>query len=475
VGPVSRVVAALALALLAAAALALGAAAAEPTFEDATATSTFLEGIKVEQRVSLPSGVHRIEAFVREGSDPHVFLADVPDPGTGDRVLTYTYATPAGSLYPNTQVQLGFRVTFDDGHVVNGPPATVRYEDDRFAWATLKGDLVRVHWYQGDDAFAERALAIGEKAVKDASELLGVTETEPIDYFIYADPKAFTDVLAPAVRENVGGIALPQIRTLFAAIPPSRADDSWVGIVIPHELTHLVFGTATKNPYHDPPHWLNEGLAVYLSEGYSANARADVEQTARAGEIIPLRALVGSFPNTPDRFGLGYDEGVSAIDYLIRTHGQEALVTLIRSYAGGVSDDAAFSAALGVDVAGFEAGWLADLGISEPVPFGPQPAQPGPLPPDWAPAPVPTANPGGSGLPAPTFRTSTPTGDVSGPVTIAVVAALAILLAIGLFVVARGLSRGDPLLASFAPRDSETPPDVEKPPDPGTPRDDEIV
>ena len=29
----------------------------------------------------------------------------------------------------------------------------MRYEDDRFAWATLKGDLVRVHWYQGDQAF----------------------------------------------------------------------------------------------------------------------------------------------------------------------------------------------------------------------------------------------------------------------------------------------------------------------------------
>jgi len=449
---VSRTASALALALVLVAALASGVAAAEPTFGKATVSATFLDGIKLEQRVSLPSGVHRVEAYVREGSDAHTFLADVANPGTGDHLLTYTFETPAGSIYPNTHVQLGFRVTFDDGHVVDGPPETVLYEDDRFAWATLQGDLVRVHWYQGDEAFGRRALAIGEKAVKDASDLLGVTETEPIDYFIYADTKPFYDVLGPALRENVGGIALPEIRTLFANIPPSAESESWVGIVIPHELTHLVFGTATNNPFHDPPHWLNEGLAVYLSEGYSTSARRNVERTARAGEIMPLRALVGQFPTTADRFGLAYDESVSAIDYLIRTHGQEALVTLIRSYAGGVSDDAAFSAALGVDVAGFEAGWLADLGISEPVPFGPRPAPPGPLPPDWAAAPAQTANPGASGLPAPTFRATTPgAGDVSGPVTIAVLALLAVLLAVGLLVVARRLSQGEPLLAPAVP------------------------
>jgi hypothetical protein len=450
----TRAALALLVALLLLVALVPGAAAAKPAFGKASATSTFGEAIKVEQHVTLPTGVKRVEAYVRQGSDPRTFLADLAKPAPGDRVLAYTYPTPSGSLYPNTRVQLGFRLTFDDGHVVDGPPATLTYQDDRFAWQTLEGAIVRVHWYRGDAAFGRRALAIGEKAVKDASDLLGVTETEPIDYFIYADTNAFYDVLGPALRENVGGIALPEIRTLFANIAPADEDAAWVGIVIPHELTHLVFGTATKNPYHDPPHWLNEGLAVYLSEGYSSSARANVERTARAGEIMPLRALVGMFPTTADRFGLAYDEAVSAIDYLIRTYGQEALVTLIRSYSGGVSDDAAFSAALGVDSSGFEAGWLGDLGVDEPVPYGPLPAPPGPVPPDWAAAPVPTTNPGASGASAPTFRTNRPGAgdDIAGPITIGLIAVFAVLLAVGLFIVARRLSQGEPLLA--APRAS---------------------
>jgi len=445
---VRRLAAVLAIAMLAALATAPVVAAADPTFGKATATQAFLQSITLEQQATLPADVHRLEAYVRTGTGDVTFLADVPNPGAGDHLLRYVHPTPSGAMYPNTRVQLGFRVTLDDGRFIDSPPATILYEDTRFAWNTLEGDVVRVHWYEGNDAFGRRALRIGEQAIKDASSLLGVTETDPIDYFVYADTDAFYDVLGPAIRENVGGIALPEIRTLFANIPPADADASWVGIVVPHELTHLVFATATGNPYHEPPHWMNEGLAVYLSEGYSGGARADVERTARAGEIMPLRALVGQFPTASDRFTLAYDESVSAIDYLIRTYGQEALVKLIRSYADGVSDDAAFQAALGVDVAGFEHGWLGDLGISEPVPFGPRPAPAGPLPPDWAAAPTSSGTPGASGVPAPTFR-NTPSGegDVSGPIILGVLAALAALLVVGLVVVARGLNRGQPLLA----------------------------
>jgi aminopeptidase N len=136
-----------------------------------------------------------------------------------------------------------------------------------------------VHWYEGDAAFGRHALEIGEQAVKDTSELLGVTETDPIDFFVYADQGAFYDALGPGTRENVGGQANAEIRTLFALITPNEINDPWVDVVVPHELVHMVFDTAVTNPYHFPPRWLNEGLAVYLSEvsshstGWSGSSR----------------------------------------------------------------------------------------------------------------------------------------------------------------------------------------------------------
>ena len=211
----------------------------------------------------------------------------------------------------------------------------------------------------------------------------GVTEEEPVDFFIYADNDAFYDALGPGTRENVGGQANADIRTLFAHISPRSIDDPWVENVVPHELIHLVFDTAVKNPYHFPPRWLNEGLAVYLSVGYEAGDRAAVEAAARDGELIPLDGLVGQFPTSASRFGLAYAESASAVDFLVRTHGEDTMVSLVRSYAEGRTDDEAFEAAIGMDVAAFNDAWLADLGAKPPVKYGPQPPPAGPVPDGW--------------------------------------------------------------------------------------------
>jgi hypothetical protein len=361
-------------------------AAGAASFGTPTIRSTFQAGIDIAEPVTLPSAVHRIEALVHTGSDTRVLADDVPIPSTGAGPTSLSYHLPAsaGQLIPNTLVQIHFRVTLADGTTAEGPVGTVRYEDTRFAWQTLTGTIVRVHWVQGDAAFGRRALEIGDKAVADTSRLLGVTETSPIDFFIYPDTTSFYDVLGPGARENVGGVAFPGIRTLLANIGPGAVNDPWVGIVIPHELTHVVFGTAVDNPYHAPPNWFNEGLAVYLSQGYDSSDRSQVATAVNGRSLMPLTALNGQFPTTADRFSLAYAESVSAIDYLIRTYGQAALVTLIHAWGGGVSDDAAFHAALGVDVAGFQAGWLGAIGAAAPSPFGPQPAPAGPLPAGWS-------------------------------------------------------------------------------------------
>jgi hypothetical protein len=348
------------------------------------------------------------------------------------------YETPLGITMPNTPLVLGFRVTLADGRIIDSPTSTVLYADDRYSWKTLSGKIVRVHWYAGDQAFGKRALDIGEGAVERAEQLLGVTETDPIDFFIYADRDAFYSVIGAGVQENVGGLALENIRTLFANIGPSSVADPWVGIVVPHELTHIVFGTATRNPYHSPLHWLNEGLADYLASGYDAPSRANVRASAARGDLMPLSAIVGQFPSPPDRFSLAYDESVSAIDYLVRTYGQDALVKLIRSYADGVSDDDAFTAALGVDTKGFETGWLKDLGVDAPIPYGPRPAPTGPVPPGWA------AAPGATGGPVATVRPTSPGAkdDGSGPLLWVGLVGLALLIVAGILIAVRALSRG---------------------------------
>ena len=418
------------------------------TFGDPSATSAFGKAIEFKQPVTVAGPPKRVEILIGTPGSIGPTVSELPAASASGPVLDYSLDLSNGNIVPNTTFTARWRVTDSAGKAWLGPIVTHVYADDRFDWKTLTGNVVRVHWTQGDQAFGKRALKIGDDAVAATARLLGVTESQPIDFFIYADQQSFYDALGPATRENVGGQAHPDIRTLFALITPADINASWVESVVPHELTHVVFQTAVDNPYHDPPHWLNEGLAVYLSDGYQDSDRQQVRQAASSGSIIPLDGLAGAFPTTQERFFLAYAESVSAVDRMVRVNGRDALVKLIRSYHDGVSDDEAFKAALGTDVAGFEAAWLAALGATPPTRLGPRPAPVGPLPSGWTgPQPDPSFEVTGSIPPVTPSAPlpSAPETDGFGPAVLRVsLIGLALVLVIAVAGVRRIRRRPDP-------------------------------
>ncbi len=370
----------------------VAAAADLADFGTATATSDYGTGITFEQPVTVTQPLRRLELLLTFADAIGPTIIEVPNPPTsGAATLRHVLKTEGSDhVLPNTPIVARWRLVAADpsAGTETGPEVRVVYEDDRFDWRTDAGDIVRVHWYEGSAAFGARALKIAEEAVRDGSKLLGVTETEPIDFYIYADQDAFLEALGPYFTESVGGLANTSIRTLFTHIAPDGIDAAWVVHVIPHELMHVVFDTAVKNPYHFPPKWLDEGLAEYQSVGYDAAERSTVRAAVAAGTIIPLDGLVGQFPASDEQFYLAYRESNAAVDYLVRTYGTDALVSLVGSYAEGRTDDEAFSAALGVDLAAFGSAWLADLGAPAPARLGPQPAPAGPVPSSWAGPPI---------------------------------------------------------------------------------------
>jgi hypothetical protein len=388
----------------AAAATVAAASPAAVAFGTPTATSTFGKGIVFVQPYA-GGGVAGAAIVVSYQGSFGVSVNTLSSPGASR--LTYTLDTSTGALQPNTQVVAHFQVAFADGSTQDGPEIRVTYVDDRFTWHTLTGKIVRIHWYEGDAAFAQQALQMGEDGIAHAASFMGFTETEPIDFFVYADQSPFYDALGPSTRDNVGGEANTQTRTLFALIAPNEL--SYAATVVPHELTHVVFDDVTANPYHSPPHWLNEGIAVYVSESYSGPDKQLVDRAASDGTLMPLSALSGQFP-TQDRFFLAYAEAVSSVDYLMRTYGQADLVKLLDAFKSGSSDDEAFTAAIGMGVNAFDSAWQKDNGVTALKTFGPQPAPTGPMPPGWV-----AGGWSSSGGPATGAATSGPSGSSSAP------------------------------------------------------------
>jgi hypothetical protein len=401
----SRVAALIAAVLVAVAAMSPSAAlAASPEFGVPTATAELNEPVTFSSQIN-GDDIAAVEVLVRLVGDPTTIVLPAQPGGAGTWEVTQSLdiATSSqceclyeGNSAPNTHFEFQFRVVATDGTITVGPLAQGVVEDKRFAWRTLESGLVRVHWYAGDDNFARGAADYANQAIDRASDLLGTTLPEPVDLFVYDAQQDLLAAVSPN-RESIAGEAHQDIQTMFVWLPHEEDIDGFNGEVVRHELTHLVFDAATHNPYHDPPTWLNEGIAVHLSVGYSGYYRSFVEGAAASDTLIPLDGLTGIFPAPEQQFYLAYGESVAAVDYFVNTYSEQTLWDLVRSYKLGMTDDAAFTAATGSDAAAFNAAWFESLGESVPQPLGPQPAPPGPLPPDWAPGgatPGPTLAPG---------------------------------------------------------------------------------
>lgn len=349
--------------------------AADPTFGTASAESPLGGPSLFRTTITADAEPRRVEALVSQaGSEVvTVVLAEVSG-GSGG--TWNAAATIEGHILPNTQLSYRFRVTDANGQQFVSPTSELLTVDDRFAWQELNGAVVRLHWNGGTQAFGQRALDIGERAVANAAQLLGVTETDPIDFFIYDSEQDFRDAFGPGTRENVAGTAINETRTMFAFILPAQIDQEWVDVLVAHELTHLVFDTATRNDYRRAPHWLNEGIATYLSEGNAVRWQQTLRQAVDTGRVMPLPGLTSTFGAGPARFDLGYAESVSAVDFFVKTYTEPKLWELVRSYAQGVTDDEAFTTATGADLAAFNAAWMASIGVSVPPSLGPQPGPP---------------------------------------------------------------------------------------------------
>jgi hypothetical protein len=386
------------------------------SFSAAAATSAFNQGVDFSVSLTADVAPASVEIHILLPGDTGPYVATLAaTPRAGTSTLRYTLDTSGGGhLMPNTPITVTW-VAYPQGGAapVSSSPFTYRYSDETQHWHSLRDGIVTVHWTQGSSAFAQTAASVAVKAITTDAALLGIQETEPIDFFIYADDASFRAALGPGARENVGGQAVTEIRTLFAEFTPDMLTDAWVGITITHELTHQVVDDAVNNPYRSLPRWLNEGFAVYQSEGNAPKYRSQVSAAVSSGDLLPLTALGWQFPTDPTKTVLAYAESVSAVDYVVRQYGKDALVKLILAYRNGPTDDEALQAATGQDMTSFQTAWYASIGASAPTPFGPQPAPSGPLPSGWtgaATSPVPAASsaPGSSSAASPAATAPSP-------------------------------------------------------------------
>ena len=123
--------------------------------------------------------------------------------------------------------------------------------------------------------------------------------------------------------------------------------------VLRHEYTHALVHDRTRGR---APTWLSEGLAI-ACEGRVTDRERQIVRSSN--HLIPIRELHGSFLALPrTEVPLAYAESASAVDYLLRRHGETAMRALLARLGEMKDFAAAFQDATGATYTEFQAGWL---------------------------------------------------------------------------------------------------------------------
>jgi len=258
---------------------------------------------------------------------------------------------------PFSYIVFWYQVTFVDGSIEMSGIYSVSYKDDRFPWRDLTANPVAVHWYDGDDAFAQSALDAAGAGLLQINEIVPLTLDAPIDIYIYSTMEDLQGALRLGGEKWMEGYASPELGVVMVAIAPGELQPIEMATEVPHELTHVMIYRSLGDGYKNLPVWLIEGLAAMMEQYPNAEYAQALRLASQNNSLIPFSELCDSFPPDTGRAFLAYAQSQSFVRYLRETYGTTGLMTLTRQYADGLNCAIGVERALGIPLNQLDTRW----------------------------------------------------------------------------------------------------------------------
>jgi Tol biopolymer transport system component len=218
-------------------------------------------------------------------------------------------------------------------------------------WKTIETGHFSVHFYAGEERWAQRTAEIAEKAHELIAGWLDWEPSEKTQILIYDDVDSAN---GSAWVRPYNAISI--LITSPGALSSLNDYDEWLWGLIVHEYTHVihldmaygipkvlnsVFGK-TSTPNQVQPRWFIEGLATYAESYYSGGGRV---RSSLFGMYVRTAMLEDVFPEI-DRVASGqvwWPQGTTAylygshfVDFIARRFGHEKLVEISKEYASRI-------------------------------------------------------------------------------------------------------------------------------------------
>lgn len=305
--------------------------------------------------------IRRVALFRQLDGEEGRVRAEV-DFSPGRRVeAEYIWELESGELRPGVGISYWWLVEDASGRSLEVPPTLLNYEDDRFTWQELSQGPIRLYYYEGERQGAQAILDAATEAATRIEDHIGIKLEQPVSIYVYASRADMLPALAQrdaTYDEQTVTLGLSTGGDTLLLL--GSHDD--VLQTTAHEMSHIIVGASTENPFTDLPRWLDEGLAMYAEgELPSDNAKA-LERAIRRDELISVRSL-SAYVGDASLVDLYYGEAYSLVSFMLDAYGQEKTAELLDVLEEGVLPEEALNQVYGFGLDELDNRWRASLGL----------------------------------------------------------------------------------------------------------------
>ncbi len=213
------------------------------------------------------------------------------------------------------------------------------------AFSILEADGIHVRMDAHEaQVYGQDALRLLSEAKRVLCEKYDVQPNAPIVVEIFPEQKDFA-IRTFGLPGGAGFLGVCFGRVITANSPASQGErpSNWKSVLW-HEFCHVVTLEKTKNRM---PRWLSEGISVYEERQRDASWGESMTPKYRemllADDLIPVSDLSAAFlsPPSPIHLQFAYYHSSLVVEYLIDTHGIDALKTILDDLGNGLTINAA--------------------------------------------------------------------------------------------------------------------------------------
>jgi len=262
-----------------------------------------------------------------------------------------------GQIPPGVIITYCWVVRDSAGNEIQSDQSHYTVVDNHHSWNNLTQGKINLYWYGQNQTFGNTITTEAQSALTTLANDTGATPEKTVNITIYTSPQDYAASVAGA-PEWAGGEELSQYNCILLMVRPEALSSDLPGVA--HELTHVIVGQITFNPYNSIPFWLNEGLAVHIQfpQGNVPSAFTTALSNAIANNsFISVRSLSDPFSAVTNKAYLSYAESVSIVTYLINQYGAAKMNQLLDTFQQGTTYDGALKTIYGFDMDGLFTQW----------------------------------------------------------------------------------------------------------------------